>query len=388
MGGRNEDMVGPDVDLDDVAAVEATDRSEMLRAVASSAAQVRMAASAVAEVGLSAYDNLQRPRAIVCVGMGGSGIAGDVLAAIAGPGCPVPIWVHKNLGLPGWVGANDVVIAVSCSGTTQETLSAAAEAGRRGAVVFGVGAASSPLAAVVEAARGAFVPAPTDRQPRASLWSLAVPGLMLAEHLGLLPERLDLEAGAARLESVAQACHVGRDSLVNPAKSLALRLEGDRVAQIWGCSSVTAAVAYRFACQLNENAKMPAVSGVLPEAAHNQIVAFDGGGTANGPRDIFADPYDDDAGPAGLGRPELVQILVREPGAESASVSRRADVAAELAAERGLRIEQLAGEGATGLERLASLVCLVDFASVYAGIAAGYDPTPVSSIAALKRALD
>jgi glucose/mannose-6-phosphate isomerase len=380
-------MGGPNVDLDDVAAVEATDRSEMLRAVASSAAQVRMAASAVAEVGLTGYDDLPRPRAIVCVGMGGSGIAGDVLSAIAGPGCPVPIWVHKNLGLPGWVGANDIVIAVSCSGSTQETLSAAAEAGRRGAVVFGVGAASSPLAAVVDQARGAFVSAPTDRQPRASLWSLAVPGLMLAEHLALLPERLDLEAVAARLELVAQACHVGRDSLVNPAKSLALRLEGDRVAQIWGCSSVTAAVAYRFACQLNENAKMPAVSGVLPEAAHNQIVAFDGGDAAGGPRDVFADPYDD-AGSVGLGRPELVQILLREPGEESAPVARRADVAAQLAAERGLRIEQLASEGATGLERLASLVCLVDFASVYAGIAAGFDPTPVSSIAALKRALD
>ena len=380
-------MAGPNVELDDVTAVEAVDRSEMLRAVASSAAQVRMAASAVAEVGLTVYDDLPRPRAIVCVGMGGSGIAGEVLSAVAGPGCPVPIWVHKNLGLPGWVGANDVVIAVSCSGSTQETLSAAVEAGRRGAMLFGVGAAPSPLAAVVDQARGVFVPAPTGRQPRASLWSLTVPGLMLADRLGLLPERLDLEAVAVRLESVAQACHVGRDSLVNPAKSLALRLEGDRVAQIWGCSPVTAAVAYRFACQLNENAKMPAISGVLPEAAHNQIVAFDGGGAPGGARDVFADPYDD-ATSAGLGRPELVQILLREPGEESAPVARRADVAAQLAGERGLRIEQLVSEGATGLERLASLVCLVDFASVYAGIAAGYDPTPVSAITALKSGLD
>ena len=162
-------MAGPNVELDDVTAVEAVDRSEMLRAVASSAAQVRMAASAVAEVGLTVYDDLPRPRAIVCVGMGGSGIAGEVLSAVAGPGCPVPIWVHKNLGLPGWVGANDVVIAVSCSGSTQETLSAAVEAGRRGAMLFGVGAAPSPLAAVVDQARGVFVPAPTGRQPRASL---------------------------------------------------------------------------------------------------------------------------------------------------------------------------------------------------------------------------
>jgi glucose/mannose-6-phosphate isomerase len=51
--------------------------------------------------------------------MGGSGIAGDVLAAVAGPTCPVPVVTHRGYGLPGWVGPVDLVVAVSCSGSTR-----------------------------------------------------------------------------------------------------------------------------------------------------------------------------------------------------------------------------------------------------------------------------
>jgi len=373
-----------EIDLDDVDAIEAADPGGMLLAVASAAAQVREAQAAVTQVGLDAVAGTDRPRAIVCVGMGGSGIAGDVLAAVTGTGSAVPVWVHKDLGLPGWVGVNDLVIAVSCSGSTQETLSAAVEASRRGAALFGVGGAGSPLAAVVEQARGVFVPAPGGRQPRASLWSLAVPGLMLADRLGLLGERLDLEATAARLEAVAATCHVGRDTFVNPAKSLALRFADHPVVQLWGTSQVTGVAAYRFACQLNENSKMPAVHGVLPEAAHNQIVAFDGEGAAGGGRDIFADPYDE---PAPKGRAPLLQVLLRDPGREAEPVARRADVAVQLAESRGIGLQQLEAEGATRLERLASLTEVIDFATVYAGIAAGFDPTPVDAISSLKAAL-
>ena len=118
--------------LDSPAELEAGDRSGMLRAVASSAAQVREAAALCTEAGLARLREEDRPRAVVVLGMGGSGIAGDVLVAVAGSTCPVPIVSHRGHGLPLWVGAADLVIAVSCSGRTEETLSALEEAVRRG----------------------------------------------------------------------------------------------------------------------------------------------------------------------------------------------------------------------------------------------------------------
>ena len=368
---------GAGVDLDDVDAVEAVDTGQMLRAVASSAAQVREAVALTADAGLDRLDH-SRPRSLVTVGMGGSGIAGDVLAAAVGPSCPVPVVTYRGFGLPGWVGAADVVLAVSCSGSTAETLSATEEAVRRGARVLGVGAAESPLADLVARAHGPYVVARGGRQPRASLWSLVIPLVLAADHLGLLGEPVSADRAADRLEQIAERCHPARDGLVNPAKELAYGL-ADALTVAWGATPLTGVAAYRFACQLNENAKVPAVSGVLPEAAHNQIVSYDGPFAPGEARDIFADPDLDEPAPT-----LMHQVLLREPGHEHEVVGRAADTVAEMAAERGLRVTQVAADGATRLERLASLVGLLDYASVYLALLGGVDPTPVDAIATLK----
>src|SRR6266705_1242661 len=99
-----------------------------------------------------------RPRAIVVAGMGGSGIAGDILSAVCGRGCPVQVTTVHDYHLPGWAGVADLVIAVSCSGSTQETLAAAHEAARRGCRLAAVGAAGSALADLAARARAPFIP--------------------------------------------------------------------------------------------------------------------------------------------------------------------------------------------------------------------------------------
>ena len=45
---------------------------------------------------------------------------------------------------------------------------------------------------------------------------------------------------------------------------------------VWGTSPLSGVAARRFASQLQENAKYPAIYGMLPEAAHSQVAAFDG----------------------------------------------------------------------------------------------------------------
>src|SRR3954452_13741029 len=171
--------------LDDTAALEALDRSQMLRAVASSAAQIRRSATATADAALQQIEQLGRPRAVIVAGMGGSAISGDVLVTVAGPNCPVPIVVHRSYGLPGWVGAADLVVAVSCSGRTEETLTATDEAIRRGVSLVGVGAAGSPLADRCASARAPFVPVEMEVGPRPTMWALATPVLVVAARLGL-----------------------------------------------------------------------------------------------------------------------------------------------------------------------------------------------------------
>ena len=372
-------------DLDDVAALEAGDPQAMLRVVATSGAQVREAVTLAQEAGVAGLAEEGAPRSVVVTGMGGSAIAGDIFAALTGPGCPIPVVVHRGYGLPRWVGAADLVIPVSCSGTTEETLSAAEEAARRGCSLLGVGAADSPLEAVVRQGRGRFVTVPQGRQPRASVWALSTPLVLAADALGLLeapPETF--VATAQLLDDAATRCRPSSDHVVNPAKTIALDLQG-RLPMVWGTSAIANVAAYRLVCQLAENAKSPAIPGALPEANHNQVVAFDGpygaraGGRTGSADDLFRDRGDE------VESQPLRLVLLRDlPAEEHPQVARRADVSAEIAGERGVEVTELVAEGESPFERLASLVAVPDFATVYLALLLGIDPTPVAPIQDLK----
>ncbi len=364
--------------LDDLSLLEAADPGGMLRQAASAAAQVRTSARVTAETDLGAVTSAGRPRSIVVTGMGGSGVAGEVLAAVCGPGSASPVLAQHDYRLPGWVGAADLVIAVSCSGTTEETLSAAREAVRRGCPLVGVGGAGSPLALVAEQARAPFIPVQPAGMPRFTLWGLAVPLMQIADRLGVADIPADaLETAAAELERVSHLCRPDSESFVNPAKTLALELDGT-LPMIWGSSPLTGVAATRFACQLNENAKYPAIPGVLPEANHNQVVVFDGPfapWSANGPQVLD----DEDPRPA----VPLRLVLLRD-SEEHPQVTRRREVSAELAGQHGIGVTELAADGETALMRLAGLLQLIDYAAVYLGIAIGVDPGPVAVISELK----
>ncbi len=364
--------------LDDEERLEAADPGGMLRQVASSARQVRSARQITTEADLSGLVADERPRAVVVTGMGGSGVAGAVLAAVAGPGCPVPIVTVNDYQLPGWIGPADLVIAVSCSGSTEETLAVAREAVRRGCRLAAVGAAGSPLAAVATQARAPFVPVTSAGQPRSTLWSLSIPLVVIAERLGLVrAAEPDYEAAAVRLEEISHGCRPGSETFVNPAKSLAAEVAGT-VPMIWGTSPLTGVAAYRFSCQLNENAKYPAVYGVLPEANHNQVVTFDG--PFGGSSDPFAMEEYGETEQAGAG---LRLVIIRDT-IEHPQVARRREASAELASARGVRVSEVTAEGDHPLDRLASVVQLIDYATVYLAIGLGLDPSPVNAIDELK----
>ena len=370
------DLAGLDAELasdrlDDAELVEAGDPGGMLRQVASSAAQVRSAVRACSEVDLSPVTSPGRPRAIVVAGMGGSGIAGDVLAAICGTDNSMQVVTSHGYQLPGWVGAADLVIAVSCSGSTEETLAVATEAVRRGSNLVGVGAAGSPLQAIATQARAPFVPVVSAGMPRSTLWGLSIPLIAIAERAGVLDVGEHVyEATAAALEQIAFQCRPTSESFVNPGKSLALDLFGT-LPIIWGTSPLSGVAAKRFAAQLNENAKYPGIAGELPEANHNQVVAFDGP-FAPGANRLNAES----------GYP-LRLILLSDPAAHP-QVARRQAASAELATDRGIRVSELAMEGEHPLPRFASVVQLIDYATVYLGIASGVDPTPIDIIQELK----
>ncbi|WP_328423747.1 mannose-6-phosphate isomerase [Micromonospora sp. NBC_00389] len=375
--------------LDNPDALAEQDPGGMLRHTASAGAQVRETAALAAEANLAVLADDGRPRAVVIAGIGTAGRTGDILATVAGPRCPVPVIAHRSAGVPGWVGAADVVIAVSASGRSPEALGAAEAAHRRGARLVAVGAPDSQLQSVAERARAPFIPVPRRAPARASLWALTVPVLLAARSLGLVKvNEADLAETAARLDADADRCRSAAESFVNPAKSLALGLAGS-IPIVWGSSPLATVAARRFGDTLSANARYPVVTGALGEAGRGRVGLLDGvfGGLAEGERDIFADPAEDD----GEGT-RLRLVLLRDGGLNAeddtdeplAVEERRADAVQTLAERRGVRCDVVTAEGGSALERLASLIAVPDFASIYLALAHGLDPMAVPAITEMK----
>ena len=368
------------IDLDDLAAVRAADPGDMLAAVASAGDQVRQALLACEQSSLDGIGTSGRPRAVVVTGMGGSGIAGHVLQAAAGPECPVPVERVRGWTLPAWVGGDDVVIAVSSSGKTAETLACTRTALARGARTVVVAAKGSPLVELANEAQIPWVPVPAGRPPRANLWALSVPLLVTAHALGVVDaEPSRLQAIADLLDEIARDCAPQRPGSSNPAKRLARDLDG-ALPMIWGSSDLAGIAAYRLLCQLAENAKYPAVNGVLPEALHNQVVTFAASAAST------ASTASSASGATPAPALPLRLVLLRDT-VEHPQVAIGADEALTLAQESGVPVSQLVAVGEHPLERMASLCAVGDFASVYLGLLRGVDPTPIEPIAILKERL-
>ncbi|MBB2909711.1 glucose/mannose-6-phosphate isomerase [Streptosporangium becharense] len=356
--------------LDDQGLLTEGDPSGMLRAVAASAAQIRTSRRAALESALPSIARDGRPRAIVVAGLGGAGTAGDILNAVCGYGAPLPVLTVRSYRLPGWIGATDLVIVVSRSGRTEETLAVAAEAVRRGCRLLAVGGPDSPLQAVARQAGAPFVPVEPDGSARAALWSLTVPLIVAAAELGLIVAGEDVfEETARRLEDIAHRCRPASESFINPGKSLAMEI-AETVPMIWGSTPLTAVAARRWASQLNENGKYPATWGEIPGSDHSQLAVLDG---PLARRDVFAD----DGGRA-------VRLFVLRDVEEHRQVTRRCEAVLRLAEDRDVRVTQVTGEGTHPLERLAVLIELGDFASTYLALGYGIDPSAVAAITELK----
>jgi glucose/mannose-6-phosphate isomerase len=412
-GGTEFVLAADRLDTPDV--IEAADPGDMLRQVASAAAQVRTALGSSREADLSAFTPDARPRAIVVAGLGGAGLAGELLGAVAGSSSPVQVVATRAERLPGWVGAADVVMAASGSGTMAETISVAAEAARRGCRLVCVGPADSALQRIAEQARAPFIPVvaagpPGSVLPRSTLWGLAIPLLVIAERLGVArigPEVY--EQTATRLEEVSHQCRPASESFVNPGKSLALDLVGT-LPVVWGTSVLSGVAARRFAAQLSDNAKYPAIAGLLPEAAYSQIAAFDGpfapavhpgpAVTAESPppqesaEDVTGLPdlsdwdldYEDTRGP-GSGFTPLRLVLIVDPD-QDPRVAAQQRAVTELAGQRGIGLSELAMDGEHPLVRLSGVVQLTDYASVYLAIASGIDPSQTAAITDLQARIE
>ena len=343
----------PAVILDDSNARATVDPAGALRDVEGTPDQWN-AARDVADVRLDLH-GIDR---IIVLGMGGSGISGDVVAAIAEPALDIPVTTHKGYGLPAGAGPSTLVIAASYSGNTEETLSGVDAARATGSRLFAV-TSGGALANVATQADAPHVIVPGGGQPRHSLGKLVVPMLVA---LGL---DADIDAAVAEQQRVLQAWGSAVGIAENRGKQIGAQSARGGVVHTYGPLGLSALAALRLKCQYNENAKLPAYANAVPELCHNEVVGWEDTTRAAPDAGIvwFADADDH---PRDALRVEVLSGIVSGAAAWQ---------------------ETIEASGDCRLARLASLLLSADLVSVYAALARRIDPTPIRSITTLKDAL-
>lgn len=310
----------------------------------------------------SAFLEPASARSLVVCGMGGSAIGADLAAAIIGGSASGPISTCRGYELPGYVGPEDAVILSSYSGSTEETLSCFEQARDSGARLYVVSSGGQ----LSEAAHADGIPViglPGIFQPRAAVAYGVVAVIEIAIISGLAPKQLraDLAAAAEALVPLIAEWAPRAPEGCMP-KKLARAALG-RLPVIYG-AGLTAPVAYRWRCQINENAKYPAWSAELPEAGHNEICSWTSSGEVAEVAAWFLADADN--------RPRIAE---------------RMEVSAQIAGAHHAHVETIDLPGPSRAHRLFSSVLLGDLTSLYLAVLRGVDPTPIPLIEELKERL-
>ena len=346
--------------LDDLAALRAADPGGMLETVVGLPAQCRQAyAVGLATSRLPESDGIA---SIAVCGRGGSGIAGDVLAAVAAPRLRIPVTVVRTPELPEFCGPHTLLVASSYSGGTSETLGLFEAAVVRGCRILSITSGGTLGARSAQLGVGRVL-IPQGLMPRAAFGYLALGSLGALEAMGIAPSHADdVDEAAGLMDEVIAESGPDAPAPGNPAKALALAI-GERVPVVWGAEGIASVAAMRWKAQFNENAKVPAFAAALPELDHNEVV-----GWSPGRGDGFA------------------VIALRHAG-EHGDVATRFPLSEEIARRSGADVHEVEGRGRSDLARLLTLVQVGDLVSTYLGLSRGVDPSPVEAITSLKRAL-
>jgi glucose/mannose-6-phosphate isomerase len=299
----------------------------------------------------------ERSNKVVIAGMGGSAIAGDLVADLASLQATIPIWVVRDFQFPFALDEHSLVIVCSYSGNTTETLSLFHQAIKAGARVMAV-TGGGLLAEEVERHRVPRLNIPVRGEPRSAV------GYTLLLLLGSLHCLGVVETGEDDVRAATEA--LGQQVVQlseevptrdNPAKQLAVELRG-KLIQIYG-GGIFSGMARRWKTQLNENAKVWAFFETIPELLHNSIEAY---------RSL-----------PDISERTMVLLLQPNPGADQ--LGDRCRVVAQLLQQSGISYRVLEGGGGRPLEQLLGMLLLGDYVSYYLALLNGVDPSATPAIA-------
>lgn len=300
---------------------------------------------------------------VIFAGMGGSALAADILLPILKSQYPIQFSVVKQYELPASIDEKTLVIAISYSGNTEETL-ACIEQAQANNTQLALISSGGKIKEIAETATACYVKLPSGMQPRmTTLYQLRAIGMLL-DHFNITQESIaqSLEEQSEWLRVISEDWSHDTPTEHNKAKQIALHAVG-KVGMFYG-SPLTAPLAYKWKISWNENAKNIAFCSTYPEFNHNEFIGW----TSHPIEKPFA-------------------VFDIHSHLDHPRVALRMQLSNQLLSGRRPQAQTLDLQGETYLQQAIASCVLADFTSIYLAVLNGINPEPVALIEALKERL-
>lgn len=345
------------IDLDDVKKISKIDSKNILKNIRELPNQCEAAFKEVKEINIpSKYKDIKN---IIICGMGGSAIGGSLTKGLIEEQANVPIIIKRDYTLPGFVDSSTLVLAVSCSGNTEEPLTLFREAKEKKAKLLAV-STDGELERLAEEFKIPFYKFSYSAPPKAALGYLFISVLFLFSKIDIIKIEEEFLKTISQMRNKLSELDVKVPFEQNPAKQLAFKIY-QSVPIIYGADFL-AEVSRRWKTQFNENSKNFSFFEILPELNHNAIVGYD-----------F---------PEGVKQRFFIILLNSEFYHPRNRI--RFDITKDILYQKDIPYFEFKASGQTILSQLLNTVYFGDFTSFYLAILNKTNPTPVETIDYLK----
>jgi glucose/mannose-6-phosphate isomerase len=289
---------------------------------------------------------------IVC-GIGGSALPVNVLNAIIKS--PVPIYAHRDYGLPEEASGNSLIICISYSGNTEETISALEEAVQKNLKVICI-ATGGKIEEICKKTSTPLIKIPAGIQPRSATGYIFSALAKILSNSGVIKDITgEISEAAKNLESI-------NSSLEKEGKKLAKKLVKKN--PVVYASNKFKALARIWKIKFNENSKIPAFHNYFPELNHNEMVGYTGLKKSQA-KNLF--------------------VIVLQDSEDHPRILKRMKLTSNLIKKSGAKVETLNIKDGSPTFKIFSSLMLGDWVSYYLALEYKIDPTPVKIVEEFKK---
>jgi glucose/mannose-6-phosphate isomerase len=292
---------------------------------------------------------------IVFAGMGGSGAIGDIFEAILSK-TKIHVSVVKGYVLPETVNSDTVVIAISVSGNTSETLAVLESANRIKCKIISFSSGGRMLD-YCKKNEIEHRHVPYHHSPRASFTSYLYTTLNVL-YASLKIKKEDVLESIIELEKYNKKINSSNLTESNPSLNLAKWITNIPI--IYYPSGLQS-VAIRFKNTLQENSKIHVIAEDIVESCHNGIVSWEK-------------------------KNEIKPILIQGKD-DHETTKEKWRIVKEFFKEKDIEYREMTSINGSILSKIVNLVYILDYCSIYNAVLTKTNPTPVKSIDFIKSRL-